>query len=148
MASPFCSRCAIYRANRILHDLADKTSGKKLRGQGPVQLVAVFRTEGAPFEAPLKDRGKHGKQNFFAFWFHRGRGGELWCELRKQAQERFLPARPGAHRPCGRKGRVAPLGMTLWERQALQDPERSLCSLAGLKPGRYSRRPFKATFTQ
>src|SRR6267378_3603861 len=75
MASPFCSRCAIYRANRILHDLADKTSGKKLRGQGPVQLVAVFRTEGAPFEAPLKDRGKQGKQNFFAFWFHRGRGG-------------------------------------------------------------------------
>ena len=29
-------------AKSILHDRADKTSGKKLRGQGPVQLVALF----------------------------------------------------------------------------------------------------------
>jgi len=26
-------------ANRILHDLADKTSGEKLRGRGPVNLA-------------------------------------------------------------------------------------------------------------
>jgi len=70
---------------------------------------------GAPFEAPLKNRGnpsglrvKQGKQSFFASWFRRGRG-----RFRHgKEEERFLPARPGAHKPCGRKSRVAPVGMT------------------------------------
>jgi hypothetical protein len=32
---------------------------------------AVYLEKG-PFEAPLKGRGKQGKQNYFASWFHLG----------------------------------------------------------------------------
>jgi hypothetical protein len=45
---------------------------KRIRDVPP----APFELRGAPFEAPLKDRGKQGKQKFFASWFDRGRGGE------------------------------------------------------------------------
>ncbi len=43
---------------------------------------------GAPFEAPLKDRGKQGEQNFFASWFHLGaQGGAVVRATETSARE-------------------------------------------------------------
>jgi len=59
---------------------------KRYHGRGDLHFI-TFRVRrspplsGAPFEVPLKaclrqtSSGTQGKQEFFASWFHRGRGG-------------------------------------------------------------------------
>jgi len=130
-----CGLCSSLRKNRRYFHFTGGGTGKIADSRLTVRIE--WRISLQNFAAPLRNMG-HPVQNLIR------RRREAAATRPEKDQERFLPARPGAQKPGGRKSRVASLGMTCMfgvtygtaEQVAEKDQERFLPVQRGAqKPG-------------